>query len=69
MSSIMIVSVAKAQQPSITPNDMDLPNYQFPYPAQFIDLHIKGDDLKMAYIDVKPLNSNGHSDVIAWKKF
>ncbi len=60
MSSLLIASVARAQQPSITPYDIDLTNYQYPYPVQFISLTIQGEDLKMAYMDVKPSNANGH---------
>ncbi len=60
MSSTLIASVAGAQQPSITPLDMDLTNYQYPYPVQFISLNIQGEALKMAYMDVKPSNANGH---------
>jgi pimeloyl-ACP methyl ester carboxylesterase len=60
MSSLLIGSVTKAQHPSITPLDIDLTNYQYPYPVQFIALHIQGEDLKMAYMDVKPSNANGH---------
>jgi len=60
MSSLLIGSVAQAQQPSIKPLDIDLANYQYPYPVQFITLHIQGEVLKMAYMDVKPLNANGH---------
>ncbi|HTB25758.1 MAG TPA: alpha/beta hydrolase [Puia sp.] len=60
MSAIMTASVVEAQQPSITPLDMDLTNYQYPYPVQFISLTIQGEALKMAYMDVKPANANGH---------
>ena len=60
MSTLLINSVAEAQQPSITPLDIDLTNYQYPYPVQFISLNIQGEDLKMAYMDVKPINANGH---------
>jgi pimeloyl-ACP methyl ester carboxylesterase len=60
MSSLLIASVAQAQQPSITPYDMDLTNYQYPYPVQFITFNIQGEALKMAYMDVKPSNANGH---------
>jgi pimeloyl-ACP methyl ester carboxylesterase len=60
MSSLMIASVAQAQQPSATSYDMDLTNYQYPFPVQFISLNIQGNVLKMAYMDVKPSNPNGH---------
>jgi pimeloyl-ACP methyl ester carboxylesterase len=60
MTSLSIASVARAQQPSITPYDADLTNYQYPYAVQFIALKIQGEDLKMAYMDVKPSHANGH---------
>ncbi len=60
ISSLSIASAARAQQPSITPYDIDLTNYQYPYPVQFISLNIQGEALKMAYMDVKPSNPNGH---------
>jgi pimeloyl-ACP methyl ester carboxylesterase len=60
MSSLLITSVTKAQQPSIKPLDIDLTNYQYPYPVQFITLNIQGEVLKMAYMDVRPSNANGH---------
>ncbi len=57
---LSIASVAQAQQPSITAYDINLTNYQYPYSVQFISLHIQGESLKMAYMDVKPSNANGH---------
>src|SRR5580698_6851082 len=60
MSFLLSASIAGAQQPSITPLDADLTNYQYPYPVQFISLKIQGEDLNMAYMDVKPANANGH---------
>ncbi len=60
MSSLLIGSVTKAQQPSINPLDIDLTNYQYPYPVHFITLNIQGEVSKMAYMDVKPAKANGH---------
>jgi pimeloyl-ACP methyl ester carboxylesterase len=60
MSLLLIASVAKAQVSSIKPQDMDLTDYQYPYPVQFITLNIQGETLKMAYMDVKPAKPNGH---------
>ena len=60
IGSLLVASVAKAQSPSIKPQDNDLTNYQYPYPVQFITLNIQGEILKMAYMDVKPANANGH---------
>jgi pimeloyl-ACP methyl ester carboxylesterase len=60
MSSLLLTTTAQAQQPTIIPYDIDLTNYPYPYPVQFISLNIQGEDLKMAYMDVKPSNANGH---------
>ena len=60
ISSLFIAVVAKAQQPSIKVYDIDLTNYQYPYPVQSITLNIQDEVLKMAYMDVKPANANGH---------
>jgi pimeloyl-ACP methyl ester carboxylesterase len=60
MTSLLITSVAEAQQSSIKPYDVDLKDYQYPYPVQFITLTIQGEALKMAFMDVKPANANGH---------
>ncbi|HLY70302.1 MAG TPA: alpha/beta hydrolase [Puia sp.] len=59
-SAVFITSALRAQQPAITPYDIDLTNYQYPYAVQFISLHIQGEDLKMAFMDVKPSRPNGH---------
>jgi pimeloyl-ACP methyl ester carboxylesterase len=58
--SLLIATAARAQRPTLIPYDADLTNYQYPYPVQFITLNIQGEALKMAYMDVKPSNANGH---------
>src|ERR1700733_10254526 len=60
MSTLLINSTIMAQQPSIKALDIDLSDYQYPYPVQFISVTIQGEDLKMAYMDVKPSKANGH---------
>jgi len=60
MSSLVIASVVKAQQPSIKPQDIDLTEYQYPYPVHFITLNTQGEVLKMAFMDIQPANANGH---------
>jgi pimeloyl-ACP methyl ester carboxylesterase len=57
----MFISVGTQAQPSsIKPLDINLENYQYPYSVQYITLNIQGEVLKMAYMDVKPANANGH---------
>ncbi|KFF09974.1 alpha/beta hydrolase [Chryseobacterium soli] len=43
----------------IKPLDAVLSNYQYPYKVHFIDLQSQDNNLKMAYMDVHPQNSNG----------
>ncbi len=50
-----------AQKSSLKALDVNLQNYQYPYPVKFITLKIQGEDLRMAYMDVKPANANGHT--------
>jgi pimeloyl-ACP methyl ester carboxylesterase len=61
MGSMLLASLAEAQQPSIKPLDADLTNYQYPYPVRFIALNIQGEALKMAYMDVSPAQANGQA--------
>jgi len=60
MGTLLINSITKAQQASIKSYDADLTDYQYPYPVQFVTLNIQGEVLKMAFMDVKPVNANGH---------
>ncbi|QHT71982.1 alpha/beta hydrolase [Rhodocytophaga rosea] len=56
VTGIAIVSKAQTAQPlSIT-----LENFEYPYPTQYIQFAAENQDLKMAYMDVKPSGqSNG----------
>lgn len=44
--------------------DIELSNYQYPYPVSILPLHNQGQDLKMAYMDVEPGNYNGKNIVL-----
>lgn len=48
-----------AQKNEPHPLGIALENYEYPYPVGYIDLNIQGENLKMAYMDVKPDNVNG----------
>jgi pimeloyl-ACP methyl ester carboxylesterase len=39
--------------------DINLENYEYPYPVKFITVHNQLQQLQMAYMDVKPENYNG----------
>ncbi len=36
-----------------------LDNVKYPYPVSFLPLRVEGQDIRMAYMDVKPANANG----------
>lgn len=61
---ILLLSIginAISQKSSLKVLDINLENYQYPFPVGYISLHVQGEDLKMAYMDVKPVNANGHT--------
>lgn len=41
-----------------------LENYDYPFPVQYIGLNIQQQPLKMAFMDVRPVNSNGKAIVL-----
>ncbi|MCG1036224.1 alpha/beta fold hydrolase [Polaribacter sargassicola] len=44
--------------------DINLSNYQYPFPVHVLDLKVQNQDLKMAYMDIKPANYNGENIVL-----
>ena len=56
----IIIKTASAQDSlSIT-----LENVKYPYPVQYLPLRIEGQDIRMAYMDVKPQNPNGKAVIL-----
>ena len=49
----LFVPAAASAQPS-KPLSITLEGYDYPYQVNFLPLHIEGQDLKMAYMDIKP---------------
>lgn len=41
-----------------------LENVKYPYPVNFLPLEVEGQDVRMAYMDIKPVNSNGKTVVL-----
>lgn len=57
---VMLFSLASVSVFSqIKPLDAMLSNYQYPFEVHFKDLNSQKQNLKMAYMDVKPKKSNG----------
>ena len=44
--------------------DIMLSNYQYPYKVQYLNFKSQGENLKMAYMDVQPQTTNGHTVVL-----
>ncbi|RLJ31875.1 pimeloyl-ACP methyl ester carboxylesterase [Chryseobacterium sp. 7] len=57
--TIFTLSVSGFMFSQIKPLDAMLSDYQYPYEVHFLNLTSQGEDLKMAYMDVKPQKSNG----------
>ncbi|GAA5090933.1 alpha/beta hydrolase [Chryseobacterium ginsengisoli] len=48
----------------VKPLDAELTNYQYPYEVYFLNFKSQNNDLKMAYMDVKPKISNGKTIIL-----
>lgn len=55
---------AKAQQNNLQWLDLELANYQYPFPVSFITVNNQQQQLKMAYMDVLPEEGNGQTVVL-----
>lgn len=52
---LLICSITSlAQEAELKPLDRNLENYQYPFPVQYLSLQVQGQQLKMAFMDVKP---------------
>jgi len=56
--------ITKSQTNNLEWLDIELSNYKYPYPVSFLSLNIQEQNLKMAYMDVKPGNYNGKNIVL-----
>lgn len=62
---LFFITIASfAQQEELKWLDINLSNYEYPYPVQFITLKIQQQELQMEYMDVKPDNYNGKNIVL-----
>ncbi|MCF2446407.1 alpha/beta hydrolase [Dyadobacter sp. CY345] len=53
-----------AQKDSLRNLDINLENYQYPFPVKFLSLTIQKEKLRMAYMDVQPQKPNGKSIIL-----
>ncbi|KJD36733.1 alpha/beta hydrolase [Tamlana sedimentorum] len=61
---ILTITNINAQTNQLEWLDIELSNYEYPFTVNVLDLNIQNQDLKMAYMDVKPENYNGKNIVL-----
>lgn len=62
--TIVTSQLSTAQNDNLQWLDIELSNYQYPFPVSTLELHIQEQDLQMAYMDNKPENYNGKNIVL-----
>jgi pimeloyl-ACP methyl ester carboxylesterase len=62
--SFMIIFSAYSQPGGLKKLDINLENYQYPYPVKFLKLRNQLQELQMAYMDVRPANYNGKNIIL-----
>jgi pimeloyl-ACP methyl ester carboxylesterase len=60
--ALILISGNSFAQPDTISINLD--NVAYPYPVKFLHLKQEGQDIKMAYMDVKPANPNGRSVIL-----
>ena len=60
----LIIQVSKAQSEQLNWLDLELSNYDYPFPVATLEINVQEQDLKMAYMDVKPAHYNGKNIVL-----
>ena len=61
---LLLLSVSTAAFAQTDTLSITLENVKYPYPVSFINLQTEGQDIRMAYMDVKAQNPNGKSVIL-----
>jgi pimeloyl-ACP methyl ester carboxylesterase len=66
LTAVLIIPARPAlASQELTPLSITLDEYAYPYPVQYLPLSVEGQDLRMAYMDVKPAGKwNGRTVVL-----
>ena len=56
---IFITLISFAQKENLKWLDIQLSNYEYPFPTSIIKLFVQQQSLEMAYMDIQPENYNG----------
>jgi len=62
--ALLNVLITSAQDNKLEVSGLMLENIKYPFPVSEINLKVQGQDLKMAYMDVKPAKPNGKTVVL-----
>ncbi|SIS70033.1 Pimeloyl-ACP methyl ester carboxylesterase [Zobellia uliginosa] len=62
--ALIAFQVARAQAEKLEWLDIELSNYEYPFPVSILTVNNQEQQLKMAYMDVKPENYNGKNIVL-----
>ncbi|SEU31573.1 alpha/beta fold hydrolase [Stigmatella erecta] len=63
--AVLSAAPASAQERAPEPLGIAMEGYAYPYPVQFLPLTLEGQDVRMAYMDVKPTGkANGRTVVL-----
>lgn len=58
LAGLLLFAFAPRAQ-DVEPQDAGLSTYRYPYPVKFYTVHVQGQKLRMAFMDVKPVKANG----------
>jgi len=61
ISLFLVLLPGAALALDLKPLSISLEDYPYPYKVDFLDLHLEGQDLRMAYMDVAPAQPNGQA--------
>ncbi|MCR1026950.1 alpha/beta hydrolase [Cellulophaga baltica] len=61
---ILTTQLSNAQTDKLPWLDIELANYEYPFPVETLNLNVQNQELKMAYMDVTPNNYTGKNIVL-----
>jgi pimeloyl-ACP methyl ester carboxylesterase len=61
---ILIAASAMGQEKLLAPTDINMENIGYPFPVKYLKLSIQDQEFNMAYMDLVPKESNGHTIVL-----
>jgi pimeloyl-ACP methyl ester carboxylesterase len=64
IACLVLLASLTCRAQEVKPLGIELQNYTYPYPLGFIRFKAQGEELRMAYMDVKPAQPNGKTVVL-----